>query len=187
MTRRRKLTLIVGIATAGAVCGLLLLHSSVVQRPLIKAISDSIEAETGWRVKIENPQLRLWPARFVAEGVTISTAERVVGSIGHLDTRWSWIGILGSPRRIDDIAIQGLEIDLLDPLVLPESTVAANEAPVDPWRVLEIGRLQLTEGRGVARIFDILGGIDGLRTEVTLVDGTAALTLTADGLQLDRS
>ena len=187
MKIRRKLTIIVGIVIAAAVCGLVLVHSSAVQRPLIQAILDSIEAETGWRVKIENPRLRLWPARFVAEGVTISTAERVVGSIGHLDTRWSWIGILGSPRRIDDIAIQGLEIDLLDPLVLPESTVAANEAPVDPWRVLEIGRLQLTEGRGVARIFDILGGIDGLRTEVTLVDGTAALTLTADGLQLDRS
>ncbi len=187
MKIRRKLTLIVGIMIAVAVCGLIILHSSAVQRPLIQAVLDSTEAATGWKVEIENPRLRLWPARVVAEGVTISTGERVVGSIERLETHWSWIGVWGSPRRIDDIAIHGLEIDLRHPLQMPESTTAANETPVDPWRVLEIGRLQMTGGRGAARVLDILGRIDGLRTEVTLIDGSAALTLTADGLQLNRS
>ena len=186
MTPRRKLTLIVGIATAGAVCGLLLLHSSVVQRPLIKAISDSIEAGTGWVVEIENPRLRLWPARFVAEGVTVSTGGQVIGSIERLEARWSWIAVMGSPRRIDDVSIQGLEIDLRQPLQTPAATAAADEVPLDPWRVLEIGRLQVTDGRGAARVLDILGQIDDLRTEVTLVDGIVDVNLTAQRLKLDR-
>jgi len=184
---RRKLTIILGIVIAAGVCGLVLVHSSAVQRPLVRAISGSLEAETGWRVEIENPRLRLWPARLITDEVTISIGDRVVGSFEGLEARWSWVGILGNPRRIDDVAIQGLEIDLRDPLQLPPSTAAANETRVDPWRVFEIGRLQMTDGRGAARVFDILGRIDGLRTEVALVDGTAALTLTADGLQLDRS
>jgi len=187
VTNRRKLTLIVGIVIAVAVFGLVLLHSSVVQRPLIQAISDSIEAETGWRLEIQYPRLRLWPARFVAEGVTISTGERVVGSVERLEARWSWVGVLGNPRRIDEATIQGIEIDLRDPLQMPVSTASVNEAPVDPWRVLEIGRLQISDGRGAARVFDILGRIDGLRTEVKLADGSAVLTLAADGMQLDRS
>ena len=60
------------------------------------------------------------------------------------------------------------------------------EAPVDPWRALEIGRLRITDGRGVARLLDTLGEIDGLRTEADLVDGRASVTLTADRAHLER-
>ncbi len=187
MTIRRRLTIVVGIVIAVAVAGLVFVHSNAVQRSVIGRISESIAAETGWRVEIENPRMRLWPARFVAEGLTVSTGERLVGSIERLEMRWSWSAILGSPRRIEDVEIEGIEVDLRDPLKIPVSAAPPSGTPVDPWRVLEIGRLEVTDGRGAARIFEMLGGIDGLRAEVKLIDGIAALNLTADTVQLVRS
>ena len=155
--------------------------------PLFEAVSDSVEEKTGWRIEIDHPDLRLWPARFIGEGISISTGGRVIGTIEHLETRWSWIAISGLPRRIDEVFIRGLEIDLREPIEPPSSETSENQPPVDPWRVMEIGRLEMTGGRGAAKVFDILGRMEGLRTELTFEGARAVVELRADRLQLDRS
>jgi outer membrane protein assembly factor BamA len=167
--------------------GLAVVHSNAFQQRLIRALVDSIDETTGWLIEIEDPRARLWPARFIADGITISTRERPILTIEHLEAHWSWAAVLGTPIRVDDVAIHGLAFDLSEPIELPTTEPAEDGAAVDPWRVVEIGRLQVTDGRGAARVLDILGQIDGLRTEVTLADGIAGVDLSAERLQLDRS
>jgi len=148
---------------------------------------DSIDETTGWRIEIEDPRARLWPARVLADGITISTGERPIVTIEHLEARWSWAAVIGVPIRVESVAIRGLAFDLSEPIELPTTSPAEDEEAVDPWRVVEIGRLQVTDGRGAAMVLDILGQIEELRTDVTLIDGIAGVNLTAQRLQLNRS
>ena len=152
MIRRRKLLIALGGLIAFLLLIVVLLHTRAVQQPLARVITDSIESEMGWRVQVEDPRLRLWPARFSSGVITVSAGSRQVASIERLEARWSWAAVLRSPRRIEELQIEGLEIDLREPLRLPSSENAGDDVPVDPWRVFEVGRVRITNSRGAALV-----------------------------------
>ena len=162
------------------------LHSAFVQRPLAERILESVEASTGWRVEIAEPRLRLFPAHLVATGITVSAGERVVASVDRLEASWQWSELLGSPPRLDSVAANGVTVDLRD-LQLPEAPEPAPDAgPVNPWRVVEVGRLSLSGGSAEASVPEVAGTLEEVTAAASLVDGAAALEAGAGRLVLVR-
>ncbi len=186
MKLRRKLLIAVAALTILVIGALALIHTRAVQRQIISTVVDSIEEQTGWRLEIEEPMFRLWPARFIAEGVVVSVGGQPVATVERVEARWGWLGISSSPRRIEAIAIDGIAVDLRDPPPLPTVETGSDEAAVDPWRVVEIGRFTITDGGGAAAVADLLGEIEGVRVEAGMIDGSASVSLQAAGGAVER-
>ena len=186
MSRRRKLL----IAAAGLVAligaAIALVHTSAVQRRLIGAVVAAIEETSGIQVEIENPRFRLWPARFVAEGVVVSVDEQSIAAIERVEARWRWAGITASPRRIEAIFIEGVDLDLRDPPPMPTTDAGTEDGLIDPWRAVEIGQVRITDGRGAAAFADLAGAIEGVRVEGAMVDGRAMASVETGHCVLER-
>lgn len=187
MSRRRRILLIIVASVVLLVSvAWIALHSRALQRVAMDRATAAIETQTGFRVEIEDPRFRLWPARFVAEGVVVSVGDQPLATVERVEARWGWLGIASSPRRIEAIAIDGIAVDLRDPPPLPTVETGSDEAAVDPWRVVEIGRFTITDGGGAAAVADLLGEIEGVRVEAGMIDGSASVSLQAAGGAVER-
>ncbi|MGD8441582.1 MAG: hypothetical protein PVG53_13710, partial [Holophagae bacterium] len=185
MSRRR----VVGFAIV-ALLGLLVVlwlvvHSRGAQHAVIERITTAIETSTGWKVGVDDARLRVWPARLIVDGLTVSSGDRRVASVERIEATWSWRGVLGTPRRVESVELTGVDVDLrgVEP---PDVESSAEASSGDLWRVVEVGRLKLTRGRVDAVELDVDGTMERIRIEGSMVDGRGDAGLDADRLVLVR-
>ena len=185
VTRRRILAIVVLALLALLVVLWLVVHSRGVQRAVTERVIAAINDSTGWQLEVDDARLRVWPARLLVEGLTVSSADQRVASVARIEATWSWPAVLGTPRRIESVELAGVDVDLrgVEP---PDVESSAAETASDPWRVVEIGRLVLTRGRVDAAALDVDGTMEGIRIEGSMVDGRAQAGLDADRLVLVR-
>ena len=186
MSLRRILLLVAAAFVLLMVAGWLVLHSAAVQRPVVERALAAVEASTGWRIEVAEPELRLWPGRVEARGVRVSTGGEPVATVDRIEATWRWPALLGDPARLETVALEGVAVDLRD-LELPEPAEAPPEAlPADPWRTVEIGRLALSEGRVQAQVLDVEATLEEVRAAASLTDGQAAVDAGARRALLER-
>lgn len=186
MSLRRVLLLVAAAFVLLMAAVWLVLHSAAVQRPLAERALAAVEASTGWRVEVAEPRLRLWPGRLEAEGVAVSAGGDPVAMIDRIEATWSWPALFGDPARLESVSLEGVAVDLRN-LELPEMPETSGEGPpVDPWRMLEIGRLTLSGGRVRAEVLEVEATLEEVRAAASLTDGRAAVEAGAGQATLER-
>jgi len=179
--------IICGVLCALGLVALGVLHTSAVQRPGFARLEATIEEQTGWKIEIEDPRFRLWPAKLRTGRISASIAGVELLSVEGLDARWTWSSVMEEPRRFDEIIIRGLEFDFRDPPSLPQVQTEETPSNNDPWRVVEVDRLIIDGRGGTAGALDLVGEIDGLSVEAGLVEGEALVDFSADEMTVERS
>ncbi len=166
--------------------GLVLVHLPPVQRRAWSKIVESVAAETGWRLEARSVRFRLFPAVLVIDGFGMGTGDAQPIAADHLEIRFSWRRLMGTPRSVDRVVIEGLEVDGTQ-FELPEPTGSPQEPPaVDPWRTLEIAELSLADGRLVAAGGGVGLNVQRLSIAGALREGTAEVEIDAGSLAVDR-
>ena len=184
MTRRRKWLLALGAALAVTVAAVVaVVHAPPVQEEVFRRAAEAIERETGWSLAAGDVSLRAFPARLSARDLVIQTGGRTVLAIDAIEARWRWRGLLGEPRRIESLVVEGPTLDLE---ALPK--VEAGDAPseLDPWRAMEIGSLRLSGGVVSGGALDLDVEVGELDLGGSLVGGRAEVAITADRVALMR-
>jgi len=187
VTRRRWIILAVAVFVVVLVAGVVLVHAPVVQTPVFQRVTATIEEDTGVAVEFDAAGLRLWPARLVAEQVTVAIGGVEVATIDRLEARWSWRGLMSAPRRIDILEVDGVHLDLTEVPELPDRPADEDGAATDPWRAVEIGHFEVRGDGGIGAFLDITTAMDGLAVQAALEDGTARFGVDASSLVLRRA
>ena len=168
MTRRRRILLLIAaslVLILGAVW--MVLHSGSFQREVADRVTAAIEEQTGWSIEIGDVRVRLWPARLVAADVSVSAGESRVAAVDRLEASWRWSGVVDAPYRLDSGELPGVALDLRD-FEPPESAEPLPDAaPIDPWQVVELNRLQLTGGHVAGRVLDVEATLNGVRVRAS--------------------
>ncbi len=187
MSRRRRIVLFVALSVVLLVGATWLgLHSRGFQRIATDRLTAAIEAQTGWRIEIDEPHLRLWPARLVATGVRVFAGDRQVVSVDRIEASWGWAAVTNAPHRLSSVELTGVALDLHD-LELPQTAEALPDSePLDPWRVVEVQRLRLVGGLAEGRAMDMAGTVAGVRIAASLVGGRASAEIEAQRLDIER-
>jgi len=187
VTRRRKFFIALAALAALAVMAVVIAHTRGVQRPVFDRVTAAIEEQTGVTVTFGEAGLRLWPARLVAEEIEISISGTSIARVERLEAQWNWTAVWSEPRHVSDIVIDGLDGDLTDIPPLPERETVHDPDPSDPWRMVEIGRLEVRGNGGTGAVTEMVAGLDGLKVQARLVDGVAGADLQAARLWIERS
>lgn len=166
---------------------LVFLHLPAVQRAAFDRAAEELAGATGLRLQTAELRLRLWPARLEAVGLRLDGGDRPVARLDRLRATWRWSELLGTPPRVESLELEGLDVDLRELPELPERPLEPDAEPVDPWRVLEVGRFQLEGGQVAAAAGGLGLGARGLRLSGALVDGLARLRFEAHELEADRA
>ena len=188
MTRRRRILLIAAVLVVFLIgAAWMVLHSSSLHREVADRVTVAIEEQTGWKIEIDDPRFRLWPARLQTGRLSASVEGVELVSVDGIEARWHWSSVVETPRHFDEIIIRGLDFDFRDPPSLPQMPVDEASTDVDPWRVVEIDRL-IIEGRGgTAGALDLTARFDGLSVQAGLIDGEASVDLRAKNTVVARS
>ena len=188
MTRRQwrwllGLTLLAVIPPALLV---LVVHLPVVQRSAFDRATEALARSTGLRLSAADVGLRVWPARLDAKGLRLDAGGRPLATLDRLQATWRWSELLGTPPRVESLDLEGLDVDLRQLPELPERPPEPDAAPLDPWRVVEVGRLRLEGGEVAAALGGM--GLDarGLTLAGALEGGQARLRLEALELEAER-
>lgn len=166
--------------------GLVIAHLPVVQRLVWTKITDAVTSATGLRLEADKVRFRLMPGRAEIEGLIVGSGSATPLSVGRLEVRFRWRKVLREPRSIDVVKLEGLNVDLTN-VELPTHEAEPPRAG-DPglWQALEIGKLTVTDGRLVAAAQGVGFDIDDLTIAGALGGGSAAVTIDAGLLTLER-
>jgi outer membrane protein assembly factor BamA len=149
-------------------------------------VAASIEESTGWKIEAGSVTLRFLPARFRAAGLEVGVDGRMVATSEEVQMRWRWRSLLGQPRRLETLHLDGVTLELDN---LPDTPAAETDA-TDPSVILEsfeIGDLRVTGGRATDTSFGIGGVFDGVTVDGRLEKGTAHLELVVGEVAVVRS
>ena len=197
MTSRWRRWVVIGLLAVLCLVGALLpvLHLPPVQRWAWARVTSSIADTTGWQIATEAMTVRLWPARARVRGLQVTAPKRdaPLARVSELDASWSWPQLFSSPRRLQLLSVTGATVDLEQ---LPSSTESTPPAqatePLDPWAVLEVGELTVTDLDAIASAAGVQLRANDARIEATVDDGlarlltdVASMTVTRAGRTLD--
>jgi len=191
--RRVRRLLIAALLLVTVAIGLLLaVHAAPVQRWAWQRVAASLEASTGWTVEAARLHLRLWPARLEVEGLEVRPpgerdAPGSLATVERVQAAWRWRELLGAPRRVTSLRLDGVEVDLRRLPSLEAEDESAGGKPADPWSAFELGKLTLGQGtvRGEA------GGLElraaELRVDARLEGREASALVGAGALEVVRA
>jgi len=177
---------VVAILIALVVAVVVTVHLPGVQRAVWRRVAASIEESTGWKIEVDGVTLRALPARLVASDVAVSIEGRTIAALARLQARWRWWSLLGEPRRVESLLLDGLTIDLGG---LPEAS-SDDAGGMDPAEILggfEIGDLRVSGGRAIDTSFGVEGVFEGVSVEARLEEGIASLELSVAEVAVVRS
>jgi translocation and assembly module TamA len=180
---RRKVIVVAGVVVALIATAAVVVHLPGVQRSVWHRLSASIEEDTGWRIAAESFAFRGWPARLRMSGVTADNGGRTVASLDRVEVRWSWLGLSRTPRRLERLILDGLDVDLD---ALPEQSTTGGDSTISLWELIEIGELRVLGSGGSKSIPGIDVAADGLNIEGRLVSGSGTAEITAQRLLVTR-
>lgn len=166
---------------------LIVLHLPTVQRTAFDRATETLARATGLRLSAADVELRMWPARLEAVGLRLDAGDRPLATLDRLRATWRWTELLGTPPRVGSLELEGLDVDLRELPELPERPPEPDVAPLDPWRVVEVGRLRLEGGEVAAALGGMGLGARGLRLAGALEGGQARLRFEARELDADRA
>jgi translocation and assembly module TamA len=174
-----KITRALGLAVAAVlavVAGVVVLvHLPPVQRASWEWVAGAVGEATGWQVEATGFRARLWPAAVELLGVRVGAPEPGAIAADRVAIRLRWRDLLSSPRRISAIEVDGLAIDLRR-LQLPQAEADPGQPVRDPWRVVEIGSLEVRGARIGAAAAGVDVELDGLELAGEVVGGEARIT-----------
>lgn len=165
---------------------ILVVHLPAVQRRAFDRGVAALARSTGLHLSAADVGLRLWPARFEATDLELRQADRRIASLGSVRVAWRWTALLGSPARVDSLEVSGFEVDVREPPDLPEPSTRPDAGVVDPWRVVEVGRLEIEGGTMLAAAGGIVVEARGVKLAGALEDGQALLRLDALEIEAER-
>ena len=182
--RRHVLIAIIGVAAfVGAVYGFV--HLPGVQQRLWDRVAGSIEEETGWRIEAHQIALRVFPAKFEATGLRVSTEDGELLAIDLLQARWRWRALRGLPHRLDHLVVEGVEVDA-GAFPRSQEQPDPDQAGLDLFNSFEVGDLTVTGGRIKGSLLEFEGGLEELVLTGSLEEKMASAALTAKRLVLVR-
>jgi len=181
--RRRKLIIVAAVFIALVAVVAVVIHLPGVQRSAWNRLAKSIEEGSGWQIATDDIALRALPARLQTSGITVAYEGRTVVSIDHLEVRWRWLGVLRPPRRLESLALEGVDVDSD---ALPERSAENQESGTSFWEDFEIGELRVVAVGGTESIAGIEVVVDGLNIDGRLVSGLATARVSAEKLSLVR-
>jgi outer membrane protein assembly factor BamA len=165
------------------VAAAVVVHLPGVQRSIWNRLVVVIEESVGWQISADDVSLRAFPARLRMRGVTVASGGRAVASLGRLEARWGWMGVVRAPHRLDVLILDGVDID---PAALPEQTAEADDSAISVWELIEIGELRVVELGAAESIAGIDVVVDGLNINGRLVSGRAMARVSAEKLSVAR-
>jgi outer membrane translocation and assembly module TamA len=180
---RRKLIVLAAVVVALITALAIVVHLPGVQRTLWERVAQSIEEETGWQITAEDFAVRAMFPHLDVSNLTVMYEGRVVASVEHLEAKWSWLGVVRAPRRIDRLVIEGVAID---PAAVPEGQNSADEPATFPWRAVEIEEFRVADVRGGELVAGIEVTVDGMNIDGRMTSGLVAAKLRADRLAVER-
>ncbi len=168
------------------VSGILLTHLPVVQRSVWHRIVQTVKSETGWQLDAESARFRLLPGSVVIRGLTVETGESRPIWVDAIEIHFRWHRLLASPRFIDRVVVEGPLVDLRM-LELPAGdNQPSQEGEPLMWRTLEIGKLQVRDGRLMAAAAEVELDVERLKVAGRLRDGSAVLSVDAGVIRFGR-
>jgi outer membrane protein assembly factor BamA len=183
---RRLIAIIIVVMILIVAVAATVLHLPAVQEHLWSRAVASLESATGLRVEADEVRYRLVPATLRLEDVAAGFNGRTVASASRLEIRFRWRRIVGRPRSIDMVAVDGIEVDLSS-LELPDRGPPDDgDEPINLWQELEIGELRLSGNRLLVAGEALGVDIRQLTIGGELRGGLATVRAAAGTLALDR-
>lgn len=185
MVRRLRVLLRVVAVVIAVIAGLIVtIHLQPVQRAVWERVRPIIEDATGLTISVGELSLRAWPARLEVSQVELRSAQGQLATIDRVVATWRWRRLRAVPPRLDSLVLTSPMVDL-DALPVSDRDSSLESASVDPWSVVEIGRLSISSGdldgsapevdwyaRNVALAGHLLDGEAWARLEVESADVT---------------
>ncbi|MEE4274236.1 MAG: BamA/TamA family outer membrane protein [Thermoanaerobaculales bacterium] len=187
MKRRRWIIIVAVGLVAILAAGLVLVHAPAVQKPVFQRVIAAIEEQTGLSVAIGDAGVRLWPGRLTVRELSLAASGVELATVERIEAHWHWFAAAGEPHRIEFLVVDGLQLTLTEIPELPKRRPDDGGESMDPWRTVEIGRLEVRGHGGTGAYADITASMDGLGVQASLVDGAAEIVVEAASLILDRS
>jgi translocation and assembly module TamA len=177
--------LVVVMVAVMAVALAVALHLPPVQRQVWDGAREAVEEATGLEVESDGFELRYLPARVSMRGVRITADGRMLARADRVRASWRWRSIVGSPRRLESIEIDGLALDLDAVPEAPPDEGGAQD-PGEMLQAFEIARLRI-RGASVDGSLPVAEvEVDGVQVTASLEDGRAGLELQAKRAGLTR-
>jgi hypothetical protein len=180
---RRTILVVLSLVVAAAILAVVA-HLPGVQRAVWRRMTAAVEESTGWRVEAESLRLRVVPARLKITGLTVAGGGGTIATVDSLSARWRWRRLLGTPRRLEEIDLDGVSFH---PDALPSAGPSGQAQSTTLWNSLEIGALRVRGGRVGDSLEDIEFELDGVAVDGSLVHASATVELSARRLRLIRS
>jgi len=180
---RRTILVLLSLFVAAAILAVVV-HVPGVQRIAWRRLTAGIEESTGWRIEAESVRLRAMPARLEITGLTVAGGAGTVATVDYLSAGWRWRRLLGTPRRLEEMELDGVSFH---PDALPPPDLSGEAQPTALWNDLEIRALRVGGGRVRDSLQDIQYELGAVAVDGSLVQGSATVELSARRLRLIRS
>ncbi|MCP4895629.1 MAG: BamA/TamA family outer membrane protein [bacterium] len=152
-------------------------HLPSPQRYAWRRVQGAIEDASGLRVETDRIGLRLWPARFVAEGIVVSHGPERVATVARLEAHWEWLALIGDTPRLERLAIDTLDLDVLKALAAAPESTADEDPKADPWVTAEIASLEVSDSRLISIADDLRLSAEQISLGANWIDGQVACRL----------
>jgi outer membrane protein assembly factor BamA len=184
MARRFRILLRVVVVVIAVIAGLIVtIHLRPVQRAVWERVRPIVEDVTGLTISVGELSLRAWPARLEVGDVEVRSDSGQLATIDLVVVTWSWRQLKADPPRLDSLVLTSPTIDLR---ALPENDrkSSSDGAPIDPWSIVEIGRLSITSSDLDGSAPDVDWRARNVAMAGHLLDGSAAAKLELESVEV---
>ena len=122
------------------------------------------------------------PGRLDLGDVVVSSQGRVLATASRFGVLWEWRSLFATPRRIEEIFVEGLRIESFD---LPEDETEPFDLEA-VFSAIEIGEFRITGGSAGDSIDDVELTLAGLGLTATLVDRRAEASVEIEDMRVRR-
>ncbi len=159
-----------------------------VQRGLGAALVRAADEAAAWDVSAGEAAFRPWPARLDVRSLTLgASGEAPIVEVGHAEARWSWLALLGHPRRIASVLVE--DVTVRQPAVAPADEPRLDRGAMKPGDLFGTVVLDSVTVRDVSGALHLDGTevvVEGARMTASLGTRRAVAELAGARLKLQR-